>query len=70
MKRIITFILAISLMASMALSASAFTLSFDLSKAQPSINKAATELVQEVEAKYPTWNDYFTKIMSQYWFIG
>lgn len=70
MKRILAIFLALMLIIALALPASAATtMKWDLGKAQQSINKTATELVQEVETKYPTWNDYFNQVMSRYWFF-
>lgn len=70
-KRIITIILTIALVASLALSASAATtMKWDFSKAQQSINKTATEMVQEVENEYPSWTDYFANWFKKYYNFG
>lgn len=69
-KRIITIILAICLVASLALSASAVTLSWDFSKARQSINNAATDIVEEVEYKYTSWTDYFANWIKWYYNLG
>lgn len=55
MKKIITFVSALAIVAALAAPASAATGGFDIGKAQPSINKAVTEIVSKPSFNWNTW---------------
>ena len=55
MKKIIAFVIAALLVLAMVFPASAATISFDIGKAQPSINKAVTEIVSKPNFNWDSW---------------
>ena len=63
MKKIIAFISAVAIVASLAIPASAAVGGFDISKAQPSINKAVTEIISKPSF---SWNSWLNQILSRY----
>lgn len=55
MKKIITFVSALAIVAALAAPASAATGGFDIGKAQSSINKAATQIVSKPSFSWDSW---------------
>lgn len=55
MKKIIAIVSAVAIVVAMAVPASAATGGFDISKAQPSINKAITEIVTAPTFDWSAW---------------
>ena len=63
MKKIITFVSALAIVSALAVPASAATFSFDIGKAQNSINKAVSEMVNK-----PTfdWSAWLNNLLARY----
>lgn len=55
MKKIIAIVSAVAIVVAMAVPVSAATGGFDISKAQPSINKAVTEIVSKPTFDWSAW---------------
>lgn len=63
MKKIIAFVFALAIVASMAIPACAATIGFDINKARPSINKAVTEIVT---APAFDWSEWLNNLLVRY----
>lgn len=63
MKKIIAFVSALSIVAALAVPASAATGRFDINKARPSINNTITEIVT---APAFDWSEWLNQFLSRY----